>query len=166
VLNINISSTCSRNLANFDPLTAEISSEVCGTPANFIEFRVFASFLQRCRSLEDNQTLHDVWPSPGLVRYIYIFGAFAPRRNFAMCNSHFASKSCVLLYWQRYCTAFEQRASAKTCGSLQGMELRNFRRGRHLHSARRPSRWTSVHILVSFSINVICCLVNNLVRPY
>jgi len=28
--------------------------------------------------MEVNQTLHDVWPSPGLVRYIYIFGALAP----------------------------------------------------------------------------------------
>jgi len=27
-----------------------------------------------------------------------------------------ASKSCVLLYWQRYCTALEQWASAKLCG--------------------------------------------------
>jgi len=26
---------------------------------------------------------------------------------------HFASKSCVLLYWYRYCTALEQWASAK-----------------------------------------------------
>ena len=28
------------------------------------------------------------------------------------------------------------------------MELRNFRRGRHLYSAGRPSRWASAHILV------------------
>jgi len=31
---------------------------------------------------------------------------------------------------------------------LQGMELRNFRRGRHRYSAGRPSRWASAHILV------------------
>jgi len=38
------------------------------------------------------------------------------------------SKSCVLLYWQRYCTALEQWASAKLrCCVVQGMELRNFR---------------------------------------
>jgi len=29
------------------------------------------------------------------------------------------------------------------------MELGNFRRGRHLYSAERPSRWASAHILVS-----------------
>jgi len=28
------------------------------------------------------------------------------------------------------------------------MELRNFRKQRHLHSAGRPSRWASAHILV------------------
>ena len=37
-----------------------------------------------------------------------------------------------LLYWQRYCKALQQRASAKLCGMVQGIELRNFRRGRHL----------------------------------
>ena len=34
-------------------------------------------------------------------------------RNFARCKVHFASKSCLLLYWQRYCAALHQRASAK-----------------------------------------------------
>jgi len=30
---------------------------------------------------------------------------------------HFASsKSCILLYWQHYCTAFKQSAQAKLCG--------------------------------------------------
>jgi len=29
---------------------------------------------------------------------------------------HFASKSCVILYWQRYYTALDQWASAKLCG--------------------------------------------------
>jgi len=42
VLISNISSTCSDNMVNFDPLTAEIGSGVWGTPANFIGFRVLA----------------------------------------------------------------------------------------------------------------------------
>ena len=58
---------------NFGPLTAEIC-----TPANFNGFYVLASLLQRHRSTEANQSLHDLWPSPGLVHYIYIFGAVAP----------------------------------------------------------------------------------------
>ena len=100
-------------MVNFDPLAAEIGSLVWGTPANFNGFRVLASLLQRRRSTETNQAMHDVWPSPELVHFIYIFGALAPLRNFATCKIHFASKSCVLLYWQRYCTTLEQWASAK-----------------------------------------------------
>jgi len=87
-----------RNMANFGPLTAEVGLGVWGTPANFNRFRVLPSSLQQRRSPEVNQTLHDVWPSPALVHYIYIFGALAPWRNFVHCKIHFTSKSCVLLY--------------------------------------------------------------------
>jgi len=43
LLSSNISSTCPHNMVNFGPLTAEIGSGVCGTPAfspNFNGFRV------------------------------------------------------------------------------------------------------------------------------
>jgi len=60
-------------MTNFGPLTAEIGSRICGTPANFKAFLVLASLLHRRRSPEANQTLHDAWPSPALVHYIYIF---------------------------------------------------------------------------------------------
>jgi len=80
----------------------------------------------RRRSTEVNQTLHDVWPSPGLVHYIFLQGS-CPQRNFSRCKIHFASKSCIILYWQRYCKALEQWELAKLCGVVQGMELRNFR---------------------------------------
>jgi len=60
------------------PLAAEIDSLVWGTPADFNGFRVLAALLQRRRSTEANVTLHDVWPSPGLVHYIYIFGGSCP----------------------------------------------------------------------------------------
>jgi len=55
----------SRQYVNFGPLTAEICWRVWGTRANFNGFRVLASLLQRRRSTEANQALHDVWPSPG-----------------------------------------------------------------------------------------------------
>ena len=64
---------CLHNMANLGPLTAEIGSGVCGTPANFNGFRILPSLLQRRCSPEANQTLHDVCPSPGLVHYIYIY---------------------------------------------------------------------------------------------
>jgi len=77
LLNSNVSSTCPHNMANFGPLTTEIGSRVWGTPANFNGFHVLALLLQRRRSPEANHTLHGVWPSPGLVHYIYIFGDLA-----------------------------------------------------------------------------------------
>jgi len=70
----NISSTCPHNMANVGPLMAEIGLPVWDTPVNFSGFRVLVSLLQRRRSPEANQTLHDVWPFPGLVHYVYIFG--------------------------------------------------------------------------------------------
>jgi len=59
VLNSDMSSTCPHNMANVDPLTAEIVLGVLGTPANFNGFRVLASLLHRRRSLEANQTIFD-----------------------------------------------------------------------------------------------------------
>ena len=79
---------------------------------------------------------------------IFFSGRMLPNGDFARSKIHSAPKACVLLYWQCYCTALRQQASAKLCNVVQGMELRNFRRGRHLYSAGRPSRWASAHILV------------------
>jgi len=67
MLNRNIFSSCPHNMVNFGSLMAEIGLRVWDNPANFNGFRVLASLLQRRRSTEINQTLHDVWPSPGLV---------------------------------------------------------------------------------------------------
>jgi len=58
---------CPHNMVNFSLLAAVIISLVWGTPANFNDFRVLASLLQRHRSTEASQTLHNVWPLPGLV---------------------------------------------------------------------------------------------------
>jgi len=73
-----ISCICPHNVVNIGPLVAEIGWRVWGTPANFNGFRVFASLLHRLRSTEVNQTLHNVWPSSGLVHYTYILGALVP----------------------------------------------------------------------------------------
>jgi len=154
LLNSNISSTRPHNMANFGPLTAEIDLPVWDTPANFNGFRVLLSLLQRRRSPEANQTSHDVWPFTGLVHYMYIFGGSCPLTEFCPVQIHCTSKSWVLLQWERYCTALKQRASAKLCGVVQAMELRNFRRGRHLYSAGRPSCWASAHILVLFAFRL------------
>jgi len=70
LLNINFSSRCSHNMANFGRLAAEIGSGVWGTPANFSGFRVLPSLLQWRHSPEASQTLHT------------FLGAPAPWQNF------------------------------------------------------------------------------------
>jgi len=65
-------------MVNFGPLTAEIGLLVWGTPANFNGFRVLPSLLQRRRSADANQTLHDVWPSHTLVHYYVHFRGLLP----------------------------------------------------------------------------------------
>ena len=93
LLNSNISSTCSYNRVNFGPLIlkGEIYWPLWGTPANFNGFRVLALLLhQRC-STQISQTLHNVWPSPGVVHthtHTHIF----VRREI------YASTCCALLY--------------------------------------------------------------------
>ena len=52
---------------------AKMVWRVWGTPAKFNGFCLLASLLHRRRSTEINQTLHDVWPSPGLVHYIHFW---------------------------------------------------------------------------------------------
>ena len=66
------------------PLTAQIGWRVWVTPANFNGFRVLALLLQRRRSPEANQTLHDSWPSPGLVHYVYTLDGILPGVNFTL----------------------------------------------------------------------------------
>ena len=115
------SSICTHNTANFGPLTAEIGSGVWGTPANFNGFRVLASLVQRRRSPEANQTLHGVWPSPGLLHYVYIFGGSCPLTEFR----HVQNSLCIqvlrsLLHWQHYCTALQPCSNAgKTRNQLK-----------------------------------------------
>jgi len=74
-------------MVNFSLLAAEIASLVRGTPANFNGFRGLSSLLQRRRSTEANQTFHNVWPLPGLVDYIYIFGGCCSLTEFCQVQN-------------------------------------------------------------------------------
>jgi len=106
-------------MANIGPLMAEISLPVWGTPANFNGFRVLAALLQQRRSPEANQTLHDVWPSPGLVHYVYIFLGSCLVAEFCQV----LSSLCVQNFPHPILTALLHTtpvvASAKLCGVEQ-----------------------------------------------
>jgi len=145
-------------MVNFGPLAAEIGLPVWGTSANFNGFRVLSSLLQRRRLPEANQTLHDVWPSPGLVQYIYIFGSYCHLTEFyqvqnSLCVQVLRSPTLAALLHNTPAAGVRKTLRR----SIHGMELRNFRRGRHLYLAGRPSRLAWAHIFVhdnfSFSIS-------------
>ena len=131
LLSSNISSTRPpHNMVNFGPLAGEIDPVVRGTPANFNGFRVLAALLQRRRSTEANQTLHGVWPSPGLLpRYGILPGTKLTWRP-SLALSYFGSVTA----WHYSSRRQPNFAALST--------------GRHLYSAGRPSRWALAHILV------------------
>ena len=85
-------------MVNFGPLAAEIGSVIWGTPANFNGFHVLAALLQRRRSTEANQTLHDLWPSPGLVHYYIHFRGLLPRNGILPGAKSTLRPSLALLY--------------------------------------------------------------------
>ena len=122
-------------MVNFDPLAAEIVSLVWGTPGNFNGFRVLPSLLQRRRSTEVNHTLHYVWPSPGLVRYIYTFGISCPLAEFC----HVQNSLCVHL-----CTI----AQVSRAISSQLRHLSTI--GKNLLSSSRPTSSTRPVNMVNF----------------
>jgi len=140
LLSSNISSTCPYNMVNFGPLPAESLSLVWGTPANFNGFRVLASLLQRRRSMESNQTLRDVWPSPARLHYIYIFGGCCPVTEFYQVQNSL----CVLQVLRCPIGIVTVRHSS----SGREPNFAALSTGRHLYSAGRPSRWALAHILV------------------
>jgi len=109
-----------------------------GHPGNFNGFRVLTSLLQR--RTEVNQTFHDVWTSPGLVHYIYVFGVSCPVTEF--CQVH--SSVCVHVLRSPILAALV--LGTRAVGVSQTAALS---RGRHLYSSGRPSCWASAHILGS-----------------
>jgi len=110
-------------MVNFGPLTPEIDWRVLDIQANFNRFRVLASLLHRRRSTEINQTLHDVWPSPGLAHYIYIY--ILPGAKFTLRPS--IAFSCIGSVTARQSRSWRQPNFAACYNFLQGMELTNFR---------------------------------------
>ena len=148
-------------MVNFGPLTAEICWRVWGTPANFNGFRVLASLLQQRHSPEANQTLHGVWPSPGLVRYVYIFGGscphdgILPRAKFSLRPSLAYSPILTALLHGTPATGVSQTLRRGTRNGIT-----DFSRGRHQYSAGWASRWAPAHISSFFlflSPGTACC---------
>ena len=80
---------------------------------------MLASLLHRHYLTDVNQTLHDVWTSPGLVHYIYIFGGSCPLTEFYQVQNSL----CVQVLRSPILAALLQGTrivvSAKLCGIQQ-----------------------------------------------
>ena len=121
-------------MTDFLPLVVFIngSESVPEDPSQYSHFKV------------SNHILVYIW----LLHYICIFGGscppdwISPRAKFTYRPS--LAFSCTESVTARHSSS----GSAKLCGVVQGTELQNFRRGRYLYSAGRPSHWASAHILV------------------
>jgi len=87
LLHSSISATCLPQYGELCPTNGWDLLVSLGTPANFNRFRILASLLQRRRSTEVNKTLHDVWPSPALVHYVYIFGGSCTLTEFCQLQN-------------------------------------------------------------------------------
>jgi len=98
-LNSNISSIRLHNMANFGALTTELGSGDWG--------KGFASCLLYCSDVAHRRPTKLCTMFGRLLDWytIYTFsGALGPWRNLVRAKFTM-SKSCVRLYWQRYCTA-------------------------------------------------------------
>ena len=137
-------------MVNFGPppLTAEISPVVWGTPANFNGF-----CLRYCISIVHRRPTELCTMFGRLLGWytIYTFSGLLPPIGI-LPGAKFILRPIQVLLAFSYIGSVTARYSSSerqpNCGVVQGMELRNFRRGRHLYSAGRPSRWASAHILV------------------
>ena len=115
LLNSNISSTFPNNVVNFGPLTAEIGWRV-GAPQPVSTG--FASWLRYCTDVAQRKSTKLCTMFRRLLGWYIISAPYIvlgrmPLTEFCVCKIHFASKSCVLLYWHCYCTVLVPRASAK-----------------------------------------------------
>jgi len=80
LLNSNTSSTCPHKLVNFSHTNGWDRFVSLGHPSKFQQVSILGVIiLHRRRSPEANQSLHGVWPSPGLVHYVHIGGLLPPK---------------------------------------------------------------------------------------
>jgi len=113
-----------------------------GYPAHFNGFRILASLLQLRRSLEANQTLHDVWPSPRLVHYVHIFVGFCPLAEFCRVQNSL----CIQVLHSRILTALLHGTPAVGMSQTLRHGTRN---GITELSPRAPRGWAAIMLGIS-----------------
>ena len=101
---------------------------------------------------QPNLAPHNVWPSAGLLHYMYIFGGSCPITEFCQVQNSL----CV----QVLRSPIIGSIIARHLSSGHQPNFVTFSRRRHLYSAGRPSRWASAYILV------LTCYINCYRRTY
>jgi len=119
-----------------------------GQPSKFLQVSRLA-FVTAAMSLTGSQPNFEyVWPSPVLVRYIYIhFRWLLLVMEFCLVQN---SLYVQVLHSPILAALLHSTPAAgvsQLCGMVQGMELWNFRRRCHLYSDGQPWRWASAHSL-------------------
>jgi len=155
-------------MANFGPLTAEIVSLVWGTPSKFQRV-LRLGFVTAPTSLNGSQPNSARCLAVSLAAragtlYIH-FRESCPLTAFCQVqNSLYVQVRDVILrssLWQfSYIGSVTARHSSSGgqpnfAAWYKEWNLQNFRRGRHLYSAGRLSRWAWAHILDEFKFNQI-----------
>jgi len=139
LLSSNISSTCPSQYGELRPTNGWDLLGSLGHPYKFRRV-LRLGFVTAPTSLNGGQPNFAQCFAISWTGILYIhFWAFLPLTEFCQLQNTLCVQVLHFLYWQYCCMAFEQWASAKVCGVWQGMELQNFRRGRHLYLAGRPS---------------------------
>jgi len=117
LLNSNISFRCSHNMANFGPLTG------------------FTSWLRYCSDVAHRRPTKFCTMFGRLMGWYTIYTLSGA--NFTLCSSLRVLRSPILTALLHGTPA---AGVSQTLRYGKGMELRNFRRGRHLYSVGQPSR--------------------------
>jgi len=145
-LSSTISSTCPHNMVNFSVLAAEIVSLVWGTPANF---NGFVSWLRYCSDVAEWKPtkLCSVWPVPGLVDYVYIFGGCCAVTEFCQVQNSL----CVLHLRSPIGSVIARQSNSGREPNFVALSA-----GRNLYSAGRPSSWALARILVMAALRSRC----------
>jgi len=143
-------------MVNFGHWRLRSVSMVWGTPANFNGSRILASLLHHRRSAEVNQTLHDVWPYPGLVHYINFRGLLPP--NWILPCVKFTLRPSLAFPYIGSVTARHSVSQTLRC-SAEGATY--IRQGGH-HVGHRPSfelviTWFYFYVTLHGSVQPVVC---------
>jgi len=116
------------------------------------------NLLQQRRSTEVHQTLQNVWPSAGLVYYIYIFGGSCPLSQFCQVQNSLyvqvlrSPVLAALLHGAGAVGVSQTLWHGSRNGIMELLLLIIFNRGRHLYSESGHD----VGIGLSFYLFVFC----------